>query len=798
MHNWQIALRTLIRRPGYTVTAMLMLIMGIGATTALFSLVDTVLLKPLPYPDSDRLVTVYETQPSKSDQENLIAPARLVDWARMNQTFDALSAMYTENVTDTSGTEPERLAGRRVAPRYFDVLATKPLLGRTFHPDEEVYGGPLVAVISYGMWTRLYGQDPATVGKRLVIAGTGCAIIGVMPKEFTTPSVDLWLPAKINPVRMRVREARFYNGVGRLKPGVTMQQAQTDLARVQHQLGEQYPQTDKGWSVSVRDLKEARVGDYRKTLLLVFGAVGLLLLIAMANVAGLTLAQLHQREREMAIRSSVGASRQQVIATVMREVLLIAAGGALAGGVVAMWGVRLMASVFADLPRMSELRFDWRALLFTALVSLAAAVVFGAVPAIQSTRADLAPALAESSQSVSGGQRRLQRGLVIAQLAVTMVLLSSAGLLLRSYYNLSHVDSGFDTANTITFHVGAAWNENRDRIGQLQMRILEELRRLPGVESAGITSFLPATGATGRSQVQVEGFQNTGDSATLTIGGRTIGGDYLQALKVPLLAGEWCPALRPFESNGANKSLVNRQFVEQYAKGQNLLGRHTLYPLSTQANPPMNEIVGVVGDMREDSLSVAPAPYVYDCASAGSWPDPEYVMRTRGDVRAVMQQVRQVVHSVDPNRAVFGMKLLDTLMDQALEQPRLNTRFLALFAATAMLLASVGIYSLISLVVTARTRELGVRIALGAGRAQIMRLIFAGAGRLLAVGILLGIALTIGAERLIKSVLFGVSPLDAATLGAAVLLLAGVSTLAAFLPAHRAAGIHPLDAIRTE
>ena len=648
------------------------------------------------------------------------------------------------------------------------------------------------------MWTRHYGQDPATVGKRLVIAGAGCTIIGVMPKEFTTPTIDLWLPAQINPVLMRIREARFYNGVGRLKPGVTMQQAQADLARVQHQLGEQYPQTDKDWSVSVRDLKEARVGDYRKTLLLVFGAVGLLLLIAVANIAGLTLAQLHQREREMAIRSSVGASRQQVIATVMREVLLIAAGGALFGGAVAMWGVKLMASIFADLPRMSELRFDWRALLFTALVSLAAALVFGAVPAIQSTRADLAPALAESSRSVSGGRRRLQRGLVIAQLAVTMLLLSSAGLLLRSYYNLTHVDSGFNTAHTITFHVGAAWNENRTHVGQLQIRIIEELQRLPGVESAGITSFLPATGATGRSQVQVEGFQNTGQSATFTIGGRTIGGDYLQALKVPLLAGEWCPALRPFESNGANKSLVNRQFVEQYAKGQNLLGRHTLYPLSTQANPPMNEIIGVVGDVREDSLAVAPAPYVYDCASAGSWPDPEYVVRTRGDARAVMQQVRQLVHSIDSNRAVFGMKLLDTVMDDALEQPRLNARFLALFAATAMLLASVGIYSLISLVVTARTREIGVRIALGAGRGQIMRLIFAGAGRLLAAGILLGLALTTGAERLIKSVLFGVSPLDALTLGEGVLVLVTVTTIAAFLPARRAAEIDPLDAIRIE
>jgi putative ABC transport system permease protein len=298
--------------------------------------------------------------------------------------------------------------------------------------------------------------------------------------------------------------------------------------------------------------------------------------------------------------------------------------------------------------------------------------------------------------------------------------------------------------------------------------------------------------------VQLEGLANTEQSATLTIGGRTIGGGYLQALKVPLLAGEWCPALRPFESNGANKSLVNRQFLEQYAKGQNILGRHTRYPMSTQANPPMNEIVGVVGDVREDSLAATPAPYIYDCASAGSWPDPDYVVRTRGDASAIMRQVTQIVHGVDPSRAVFGMKMLNSLLDDALEQPRLNTRFLAGFAAMAMLLASVGLYSLISIVVTARTREIGVRIALGASSTEIIRMVFAGAGKMLAAGTLLGLALTLAAERVIKTVLFGVSPLDGPTLAAAVGVLCAVSSLAAWLPARRAAAIDPLDAIRAE
>ena len=297
MHQWLIALRSLARRPGFSMTAVLMLVLGIGATTALFSLVDTILLKPLPYPNPDRLVTLMESSPSKNKNTSLIAPGRLEDWNRMNQTFESVTGSYNENVTDTSGTEPERLAAKRVAPRFFDAFGTAPLIGRKFTPDEEVDGGPAAAVISYGLWTRRYGQDPNVISKRLVLGGQGVSIVGVMPKEFFAPSIDLWAPAQTPAGLMRIREARFYSGVGRMKPGVTIAQAQADLMRVQRQLGVEYPRTDKDWSAQVGDLKEGRVGDYRRTLLLVFGAVGLLLLIAVANVAGLTLAQLHQRER---------------------------------------------------------------------------------------------------------------------------------------------------------------------------------------------------------------------------------------------------------------------------------------------------------------------------------------------------------------------------------------------------------------------------------------------------------------------------------------------------------------------
>ncbi len=800
MKQWQIALRALLRRPGYSLTAILMLVLGIGATTTLFSVVDTILLKPLPYPNPDRLVTVMEASPSKNKKESLIAPVRVEDWNRLNQTFDAIAGSYAENVTDTSGAEPERLAGRRVSPRFFTVYAAPPLIGRTFTNEEDLDGGPGAVVLSYGLWTRRYGQSAGVIGQRLVLAGRSYSIVGVMPNGFAAPSVDLWIPAQVGAFLMRQREARFYGGIGRMKPGVTIQQAQADLARVQNQLGEQYPRSDKDWSAMVGDLKEQRVGDYRRTLLLVFGAVALLLLIAVANISGLTLAQLHQREREMAIRSSVGASRGQVIGTVMREVLLIATAGAACGAVLSMLLLNVMSKTFTDLPRMAELSFNWRALAFAVICSLAATVLFGAIPALQSTRADLAPMLAESSRSISGGRRRLQRGLVVAQLAFTVLLLASAGLLLRSYYNLSHVEYGFDTGNAVTFHVGAAWNEDRPRIGRMQIAILSQLERFPGVEAAGMTNFLPATGATLNYQIVLQGLAQTEERGTYTVGERTVSSGYLKTLKVPLLAGSWCPAPEVIDDAKPvpAKAMVNRRFVELYGKGQNVIGRHFAFAQNLASTAPDDEIVGVVGDVREDGLAASASPYIYTCQAAGAWPDPEYVVRTKGDPRALMQQMPQLVHAIEPKRAVFGVKLLDSVVDDALEQPRLNTRFVAMFAAAAMLLASVGLYSLISLMVTARTREIGVRIALGANRVQIMRLIFAGAAQLLVTGIVVGLALTLGAERLIKSALFGVSPLDALTLAGAVSVLIVVSMLAAFLPARKAASIDPLEAMRIE
>jgi putative ABC transport system permease protein len=784
MTPWSIAIRTLARRPAFAAAATLTLAVGIAATTTMFSVVDTVLIKALPFPDADRLVTVMETNPAKTSRLSMIAPGRVQEWNTENRTFAAISAWYSENQTDTSTAEPERLAGRRVAPRFFDVYGMTPLAGRLFIPDEERSGGPRAAIVSEAFWARRFNRAADVVGRRLVLGGAGYTIVGVMPAAFSSATTDIWLPAQTPPGLLRIREARFLSGVGRMKAGVTIEQAAADLARVQQALGERYPASDKGWSASVADLKDNRVGEYRRALWLVFGAVALLLAIAVANIAGLLLVQLHRRIREFAIRQALGGSRAQIVGAVMSEILLIATVGSLAGAASAYGLVQLFAKTFATVPRMNELALDARGLAFTVLAAALAALAFGVWPTVHATRGQLTPALAEGGRGASSARHRLQQALVVAQIALSVVLVGSAGLLLRSYRNLAHVDLGFNAENAIAFHVGAAWDEDRTRVGQLQEQLLTELQRMPGVVAAGMTNFLPATGATLRYQITLDGGAPPDDNGKITIGTRTVSGGYLTAMGTSLLAGTWCPPLR-VDPKAPQKAMVNRTFAQKY--GPDLIGRHLKYDQFGSAQ----EIVGIVGDVSEDGPAAASAPYVYSCAIAGGWPDPEYVVRTQSDPRAVMVAVREAVHRLDPNRAVFGVRLVNDVVAGALDQPRLNAGLLALFAASAIALASIGLYSLLMLVVAERSREMGVRMALGAAPSHVVRLVLTGTGRLLAAGIASGLALMTGAARLLNTALFGVASLDAATLGLTVAALTAVTLIVSIVPARRAASIDP-------
>lgn len=790
------AVRSLLRRPAFGLAAIATLALGTAATTTIFAIVDTVLLRPLPYPDAGRLVTVYESATTSSSKTSLIAPARLADWARMSQAFDGLSGQYVENVTDTSGADPERLEGRRVMPGFFDVYGTAPLEGRTFSPLEERFNGPGAAVISDAFWARRYQRAPSAIGTSLVIGGSPFTIVGVMPATFASAPTDVWLPAQVSPGLMRVREARFLSGVARLKPGVTIDQASSDLATVQAALARQFPESDAGWGVQLRSMRDARVGGSARTLWLVFAAVGLLWLIGVANMAGLVLVQLKRRGRELAIRAAIGGSRGQIAGVVMHEVLLIASAGGVAGALAASWLITLVPAVFTALPRLAELRFDWRAALFAASSCIAAAVVFGVWPALAMTRTKstgLARAVGSGERNTAGGRHGLQQALVVAQVALSLLLVGSAALIARTYVNLTRVNVGFDATGVLTFHVGARWDEDRVRVGQFQQRLLNAIHDVPGVESAAFVNFLPLTGATLRYQVTVDGVTGPERGGAMTAGARMMSPDYPRVMHAPLLEGESCPALTVDDTATAHV-MVNRAFAETFAPGQPLAGRE----LRILQNPgaPLT-ISGVTENMIEDGAGTSAAPYIYTCEAAGSWPDPEYVVRT-SDAAGFSQSLRQVVKTLDPRRAVFGMMPLERVAAASLDEPRINAGMLGGFALAALLLAALGLYSLFMLLVGESAREIGVRLALGARPGRIVADVCWRAGRLLLAGIAAGLALTIAAETVLRAALFGVSPLDPITLVGATLTLCAVSAIAIAVPAARAARVDPLLAMKAD
>ncbi|MEZ5283670.1 MAG: ABC transporter permease [Vicinamibacterales bacterium] len=524
---WRQAVRSLIRRPAFLLAVTLTLALSTAVTAAMAALVDTVLLKPLPFPDPERLVTVFEASPSVNARVSLVAPARLDDWQRRSTSFEALSGSYGENVTDTGGREPEQLAAVRVAPRFFDVYARPPLAGRYFTDDEEQLTGPGAAVISEGLWQRRYGRADGALGQRLLIAGQPVTIVGIVSDTFDQArGTDVWLPARIPPGLMRVRAARFLRGIGRLKPGVSVEAAAGEMAAVQAGLAREFPETDDGWSVTLRPLAEARTAGARRGLVILLGSVALLWLIAVANVAGLMVMQTTRRLREVAVRLSLGASVSQAAATIAAEGVAIAALGGAAGAVGAAWLVRLMPAVLVRTPRIEELVFDWRAAALVVASGVIAAVGCGVLPALAAVGRTESLLQSAGPRGGVGGRHRLQRAAVVLQVALSLAILASAAVLLRAYYRLEQAAPGFDARGAITFRVAARWDEDRAAIGRLQASLLSRLRDLPQVTGVGMTSFLPATGATLRTQVTVDGIVGPDEGGRMTVGSRIVDGGY--------------------------------------------------------------------------------------------------------------------------------------------------------------------------------------------------------------------------------------------------------------------------------
>jgi putative ABC transport system permease protein len=482
-----------------------------------------------------------------------------------------------------------------------------------------------------------------------------------------------------------------------------------------------------------------------------------------------------------------------MVTVVLLEAVLIAVAGCAVGAAASVWLTRVIAATFATVPRMAEVALDARALGFAAAASLLAVGAFGLLPALFAARRDILPMLTPAGRSVSGGRHRLQGALVVSQIALSMLLAGSAALLVRSYGAMTRVPVGFETENVFTFHVGAAWDEDRKLVGQLQQQIVAGLPQLPGVRAAGFVNFLPAGGARLRYQVRVDGVAGPGEDGKLTVGTRSVSAGYFEALRVGLAAGESCPELRLGVTQG-HAALVNRRFVDLYGNGSSLVGRELRFPDLTQPS----RIVGVIGNVLEDGAAAPVMPYVYLCVGAGWWPDPSYVVRADGDPRAAIAAVRQLVRSLAPGRPVFGIKMLDEVIGDGLEQPRINARLLALFAAAALGLAALGMYGLLMLLVAERRRELGVRMALGATPIDLIRLVLTGASRLVISGMAAGVLLTLAAGHAFRAMLFGVAPHDPRALLAGILALAVVSVAAILIPARKAATVSPTEAMRGE
>ncbi|MGH9671844.1 MAG: ADOP family duplicated permease, partial [Bryobacteraceae bacterium] len=763
--------RRMSRRAGFAATVVLTLALGIGASSTVFSLIDTVLLRPLPYPNPDRLVAISERKLSDDLARTPVAPGRLEDWQRRTTAFEALAGSRAENLTDTAGPEPERISGAFVSPRFFTVLGTPAQLGRTFQEDEERFGGPAVAVIGDGFWRRRYGADPAAVGRSLVVLGGRFTIVGVMPPAFQHPSpaTDVWIPDRASPALLKLREVRFYQTIGRLKAGIGVAQGQADLSAVQRTLGEQYPKTDAGWSVAARPLKEELTGSVRLALWLLLGSVGLLLFIACANVACLLLAQLNARGAEIATRLALGAGRGAITRQLLAEGLVHALAGGLLGLGAASAAINLLRKRLTGIPRISELSVDMRLLGFVLAVSVVTALLFSLLPVVQVFRRNLARPASRGGRGISGASQRLPRLLVAAQLTLATVLLVGAGLFLRSLMKLQETPFGFRPDNVLALRVTATISEPPSSAMPRHQRALNALAALPGVTSVAMSSGLPGVNTTWPREFQIAG-EPSPDGALQFAGWRIVTAGYFQTLGISILTGQTCRMTT--DPNEAFEVLVNRSFGDRYLKGRDPIGRIVFGgPIGNN----MPRIVGVVADVKEDGAGKDTPPVIYACGHLRFWPDSDILVRTAGDPAGMANAVRQAIRAIEPSRPVYAVRPLTEAMDGTLVHYRFRTVLVSLFSAMALTLAAIGLYGLMAYMVTQRTKEIGLRVALGARPGQIMSEILRSGGKLTIAGAIAGSVLAALASRVVGTLLYGIHSFDTATYLAAASVLIAVA-----------------------
>ena len=789
--NLRYGVRQARRNPGVAAVVILTLGLGIGANSAVFSAIDAVLLRPLPVPDGERLMRVYQRNPKTPD--TFAAPVRLAEWDRLNRSFQAITGFYTEDVAETSGDLPEKLTRALVGPRFLEVWGIAPLVGRDFSREELQQGGPFAVLISEPFWRRRFAADPNIVGRQLRFGGFSPTIVGVMPAAFRYPAgeVDVWGPVVMSPGLEQFRNATWYTVVGRLKAGVSPVQARGDLGLVQSQLGRQYPTSDAELTVDVQPLSEDIAGSLRRSLWVLFGSATLLLLIACVNITGLLLVRTVERSEEIALRTSLGASRRFVVWQLLTETGVLAAAGAMLGLLVAAGAVRAFRLFGGGLPRIDEIRINWRLTLYTMAAAVSVALACGLLPALRATRGDLHRRL-RSWRGQVRGTNRVQWALAGMQVSLAVVLLTGAGLLVRSLQEMGRVSPGFDPAGILTFHMSAAWAETNDR-ARLTTRIdrtLDVLRAIPGVERAATARALPGVPGRFESAITAVGGRAASDPP-LVADSRFVAASYFSTLRIPLLAGELCEQTSPVETRSA---MVNRSFADTYFRGTSPIGHQLTIATGL---PVVATIQGLVADVREQGLHRVPSPTVYWCFSAPE-PAPFFLVRTASRPTAFAETVRRKLKEIEPARAVFGLTSLEERLDDAYSEDRLRMVVVVGFAASAILLALVGLYGTLSYLVTSRRREVSVRFALGARRGQIVRRFFMQGFALSAVACAAGLALSVLFARWLSGMLYGVSPTDPLTLGAVTLMVLLGAAVASLVPSIRAALVDPMQALRDD
>ncbi len=813
MANVKSAFRFIRKSPSFSVAVILTLALGIGANSAVFSAIDAILLRPLPFPNGDQLMRLGQYNPKAKSPQTFVAPVRLEDWNRMNSAFQMMSGYYRDDGSETSGVLPEKVAEAFVAPRFLQVLGVSPALGRDFSADEEHFGGPNTVLISDGFWRRRFQGDPNVIGKKLRINGFSYSIVGIMPASFLFPDrdADLWVPVPPDAPYAQSREYTWYAVIGRLKPRVTVEQARANLTTVQVQLGKAFPKPDAELAVAIQPLKETRVGDVRRSLWILFGSVSLLLLIACTNIVALLLARATQRQHEISVRFSLGASRIAVVTQLLTEAFVLSFIGAALGLFVAGGASSVFRSLAGSLPRVEEIRLDGRIVIYSLACSVVATILCGLLPAIRGTRRNISGSLAQANRTQVSGRNPLQWTLVGVQVALAVTLLAGAGLLLRSFRALGRVSPGFEASHVLTFHISASYGETVDwkRLTQRIDRTLDELRGVPSVEAAGASATVPGVPSQYQTELRfTEGEQDP--EHKMVTESRFITPGYFATMKIPLLSGELCREPRfistPADPTGTQHTeatalqvLVNRSFADTYPAGSTVIGHH----LQVLNNPflrpsDIGEVRGIVGDAREEGMNRPPSPTVYWCFGAPGGPDPFYLVRTRTEPMAMAETVRKMIHEIEPARSVFNIMPLEEHLDEAFAENRLRTVLLAFFAATAVSLACVGLYGTLSYSVSIRRREVGLRLALGALQGQIVKqFLLQGLGVAL-LGCVAGWVLAAVFGRVLSGMLYGVTSSDVPTLTAVVLLVLVVAAVASLVPAIRAARVEPMNVLRDE